>query len=481
MEEEKIGNGDIEEMVKGEGGQQHDLHDPSNSNHNEIASQIESSSNCIIEERSEDNKNCQNVEEQKEIVVAASEIMQSIEDINTTTYQSEPSELPAGMNNTNQMLAVDVICVYCDDFIFSTEFYVRCFKSEFQMNIFGKSMLLRERYPVEIYCNNKFCTDIPVVFNDQRILEFVENDGTLTASPSSSVLRRFDFQNGRNRVRFVYNNLSAECSVWYWNANDKIAVVDIDGTLTKSDVRGYMETVFLGIYEHIHPGAITFIRALQSEFNMNIMYLTSRPLWHINDTRSLLDNAQENGFPLPAGPVFANKEDIVAAAYRELIAKAGGEFKSLTLINILNVFSLSGAESNPFVFGIGNKETDILAYRMAGISSARAFMVWPNSSITVVVEEDTKPDIARSNTTKTLTFDSYSDTGLLAYLRSVYTPPFAANGKTNLNDMNIPPVNAPLLGKSKSDPTKKGQKKLNTFFPLSKMTDFFNSKYSGEI
>ena len=36
--------------------------------------------------------------------------------------------------------------------------------------------------------------------------------------------------------------------------NAKLAVIDIDGTVTVSDVRGYVESVFLGVYTHVHHG-----------------------------------------------------------------------------------------------------------------------------------------------------------------------------------------------------------------------------------
>ncbi len=38
-----------------------------------------------------------------------------------------------------------------------------------------------------------------------------------------------------------------------------MAVVDVDGTLTRSDVRGYVETVYLGVYDYVHTGVADFL------------------------------------------------------------------------------------------------------------------------------------------------------------------------------------------------------------------------------
>lgn len=43
-----------------------------------------------------------------------------------------------------------------------------------------------------------------------------------------------------------------------------MAVIDVDGTLTRSDVRGYVETVFLGMYDYVHPGVARFLNSMVS-------------------------------------------------------------------------------------------------------------------------------------------------------------------------------------------------------------------------
>lgn len=45
---------------------------------------------------------------------------------------------------------------------------------------------------------------------------------------------------------------------------DRMVVVDVDGTLTRSDVRGYVETVYLGMYDYVHSGVADFLNSIVS-------------------------------------------------------------------------------------------------------------------------------------------------------------------------------------------------------------------------
>ena len=47
---------------------------------------------------------------------------------------------------------------------------------------------------------------------------------------------------GRN----PFGDVSTSAYVHLWEAHDKVVVSDIDGTITKSDVIGYIDTVQLG-------------------------------------------------------------------------------------------------------------------------------------------------------------------------------------------------------------------------------------------
>jgi hypothetical protein len=47
---------------------------------------------------------------------------------------------------------------------------------------------------------------------------------------------------------------------------DLLVVVDVDGTLTRSDVRGYVETVYMGVYDYIHTGVVSYLNFTVSLF-----------------------------------------------------------------------------------------------------------------------------------------------------------------------------------------------------------------------
>jgi phosphatidate phosphatase LPIN len=54
--------------------------------------------------------------------------------------------------------------------------------------------------------------------------------------------------------RHEFGESVTESSLHLWSVNDDVVVSDIDGTITRSDVIGYIDTVQLGKYDYIHPG-----------------------------------------------------------------------------------------------------------------------------------------------------------------------------------------------------------------------------------
>jgi phosphatidate phosphatase PAH1 len=158
---------------------------------------------------------------------------------------------------------------------------------------------------------------------------------------------------------------------------------------------------YLGIYNHTHHGVVEFLNNLKSSCNCDILYLTSRPISHLKETKLLLRNTRDKKNSdknksncLPLGPVFANTETLITAAYREIIAKNTVSLKSSILDTISDVFKQAALASvfpgftgdpasvlpgftgdpdyrtdfyfNPFLFGIGNKNADAVAYKRAG-------------------------------------------------------------------------------------------------------------------
>jgi hypothetical protein len=54
----------------------------------------------------------------------------------------------------------------------------------------------------------------------------------------------------------------AEAYVFLWSVHDTIVISDIDGTVTKSDVRGVIDTLFTESYSHIHEGVCSLFTDL---------------------------------------------------------------------------------------------------------------------------------------------------------------------------------------------------------------------------
>lgn len=240
--------------------------------------------------------------------------------------------------------------------------------------------------------------------------------GKFSKAPSSAILKLFHLNKGCNQV-ICKNKASgsvAEFSVFLYDKTDKIVIMDVDGTVTRSDVRGYVESVYFGIYDYTHEGIVTFLNSLKESCSCHVLYLTSRPISHLKETRLLLRNARDKsaeGRMLPVGPVFTNTETMMTAAYRELIAKNTVALKSSILLNISKVFKTASSItrrlttptlstdiesrigvsvphpwSTPFLFGIGNKVADAIAYKLAGVLEGNILIVDTTSKVCVWVD-----------------------------------------------------------------------------------------------
>ena len=188
--------------------------------------------------------------------------------------------------------ATDVVCVQGLSSSYSTEFHVRFSRSSIHINLFGPSSSewTEEDLQVRVTCNGHFCMNVFATMNfSTRMVSFIESDRSLTNCPSSEILRNLGLLRGRNIILFECQALDvrAECSVFLWSVNDKVVVVDIDGTLTRSDVRGYVETVYLGRYDYVHEGAVSFFSSLEHTFGVRPSLSHFSTHAHICPTRAL--------------------------------------------------------------------------------------------------------------------------------------------------------------------------------------------------
>jgi len=116
---------------------------------------------------------------------------------------------------------------------------------------------------------------------------------------------------GRNQARFLLVDDQdgrilgiAPMNIFLWSADDKVVVVDVDGTITKSTMRGFLCTA---IYEdfsdtYCHDGVCEFLASIP---NVRFVYLTNRPISYATTTRKFLTElCQDEKHRLPAAPLI---------------------------------------------------------------------------------------------------------------------------------------------------------------------------------
>ncbi len=107
------------------------------------------------------------------------------------------------------------------------------------------------REGVEVYVRGQLVPGLEMVVDEKGACVFVST-GTTHPSPTSlqTLAAGGLLEPGINPVEFVYCNpygdVSVQASFHLWGVHDRLVVSDIDGTVTKSDVRGYVHSVHLG-------------------------------------------------------------------------------------------------------------------------------------------------------------------------------------------------------------------------------------------
>lgn len=88
---------------------------------------------------------------------------------------------------------------------------------------------------------------------------------------------------------------------------------------------------------------------------------------------------------IPQGPLFTNRASTVEAAYSELIAKSAKVLKSNQLLKIVDVFTAAGRDRrlNPMIIGIGNRQSDALAYNIAGLAPQSILLIDQSSTVRI--------------------------------------------------------------------------------------------------
>eukprot|EP00092_Neocalanus_flemingeri_P027613 GFUD01029962.1.p1 GENE.GFUD01029962.1~~GFUD01029962.1.p1 ORF type:complete len:431 (+),score=114.30 GFUD01029962.1:760-2052(+) len=159
------------------------------------------------------------------------------------------------------------------------------------------------------------------------------------------------------------------CNVFVWQQRDKIIISDIDGTITKSDVRG-MILPLIGVADWAQ-GEVTNLYSKISENGYKILYLSARSISQSAETKAYLLSLNQGNLKLPLGPLFLNPESALKSFKREVIDRQPEIFK----IQCLQVLQGLYGCPTPYFAGYGNRPNDVTAYQAVGIPRSRIFII----------------------------------------------------------------------------------------------------------
>lgn len=177
----------------------------------------------------------------------------------------------------------------------------------------------------------------------------------------------------------------ATANLYRYHASAKLLVCDIDGTITRSNLRGLWDTLWTEQYAYMHPGVCWFLNQITaSSSKISILYLTSRPMSLSTGTRKFLQGVQQEGITLPSGPLICNvKKELGSILVSELVTKDMHLAKQSLLMNqVVQPFVEAATNNNanailpqPLWIGLGNAATDTMAYHLAGIERERIYQI----------------------------------------------------------------------------------------------------------
>ncbi|KAG0611827.1 hypothetical protein M758_7G167900 [Ceratodon purpureus] len=238
-------------------------------------------------------------------------------------------------------------------------------------------------------------SDVKIKINDVEVSGFIINLNKISRDAGKDglgvpVYAPTDWENklvihylrpGRNKVTFYIEgqpNSSVDARIYLWERDSKIVVVDMDGTITRSELRGLLRCYTEEHY--LHPHVSKFFLYLKA-LGYKVIYLTARPISTVKSTRKyLVDDfpqfRSEDLTKLPDGPVFTSCDGRIRTTlnYVGVATGLGGtshlEFKASFLMEIRELF-YDGA----LCAGFGNTEADKSCYFRVGIPWDRIFDV----------------------------------------------------------------------------------------------------------
>lgn len=199
---------------------------------------------------------------------------------------------------------------------------------------------------------------------------------------SSDKLKTLGLQKGVNTVVYEVNSRlqgvqRINCKIFLWDWTSRIVISDVDGTITKSDILGQILPMVGKDWSH------NGVAKLYSDIVSNgykILYLTSRAIGQAKITKEYLQSLNQKTKILPEGPLIMSHDRLFKSFVREVIQRTPQKFKAEKLREISGLFP---EERNPFFAGFGNRETDAMAYKAAGVPLNKIFIINPESLVFV--------------------------------------------------------------------------------------------------
>jgi len=200
-----------------------------------------------------------------------------------------------------------------------------------------------------------------------------------TDTPTSQQLNLLNLKQGMNLLEYEVvtgggSIVNTEATVFLLNSTQKIVVTDIDGTITKSNFRGFILPA-LGISDWKHDGIVELYSKIEDEGYM-FLYLTSRAVGQSDSTKQYINSLREGGYRMPAGPLMMQLNSVVDTLKTEVIDQDPEVQKIAKLSRLQALFPTS-----PLYAGYGNQDSDIRAYTALNIDFNRIFVMDKASNI----------------------------------------------------------------------------------------------------
>ncbi|KAI8340548.1 Lipin/Ned1/Smp2-domain-containing protein [Chlamydoabsidia padenii] len=196
---------------------------------------------------------------------------------------------------------------------------------------------------------------------------------------TSDQLKSLPLKKGVNTISYSVSSAyqgTATCvaKLFLWDANIKVVISDIDGTITKSDALGHVFTMIGKDWTH------NGVAKLYTDVHHNgyqFLYLTSRAIGQADYTREYLKGVMQNDYQLPDGPVLMSPDRLFTSFHREVIIRKPEVFKMGCLRDVRRLFG----DLNPFYAGFGNRITDGVSYRSVDVPTSRIFTIDPYGEV----------------------------------------------------------------------------------------------------